>query len=829
MKRIIILHIFLTICIATVFAQQNEKGKITGRVLDEISQKGVEYATISVYQTGNTKPVNGATSSDKGAFTIAGLAEGRYSVVIDFIGHQSKFIDSVIIGNKGQVVNIGDVVLAKKDQVLQGVTVTAQRGLVENKIDKMVYNAEKDITSQGGVATDVLKKVPMVSVDVDGNVELQGNGNIRFLINGKPSSIFGNNITDALQSIPAGQIKSIEVITSPGAKYDAEGSGGIINIILKDSRVRGINGNINLSGGSRLENGSFNLNARKNDFGVHAFFSGNAQLRSTTVNGLDRTSFDSTGAKSGHQLQSGQSSFVRNGFETGVGFDWNIDKRNSLTGNIGIDNFGNNSNSLSNQQQTQYALGAVLSDLSSIRHSTKHFRGQSVDWSLNYKKTFKQEDQELEISYESSYSNNRSSYSQYLNPLSGDSILSGSSSKSNGKNDWVDFSVDYTQPLSEKVKLEGGLKSELTRITSVTDVYSYNSAAGNNGGDGYVYDNTQSNQLRYNRNIYSAYTSLSFPLLSFLDVKAGIRYERTQTSADFSKASGVSIPDYNTWAPSLVFSHTFNNEQSLKISYSRRVHRPEYRSLNPYVNASDPKNLTTGNPYLLPESGHRVELGYMKSFEKGGSLNISLFYRGSADDIQPYVVYYPSYKVGDSVYTNVSVTTSENIGVENNYGLNVYGSVPLTPKLNLRTNLALFDRRIVNRIVPGSITSFNYRVNMNLSYQFNNDFIGEAFGDFNSPRNEVQGKYPSFTSYNLAFRKQIWHKKGSIGFTTTNPFNKYVNQPTEVVGQGFALNSFRKVPYRSFGISFTWKFGKLEFKKEKEPEQHSGEGHTEEN
>src|SRR5450432_1608231 len=188
----------------------------------------------------------------------------------------------------------------------------------------MVYNAERDITSQGGVATDLLKKIPMISVDVDGNVELQGNANIRFLINGKPSSIFGNNLADALQSIPASQIKSIEVVTSPGAKYDAEGTGGIINIILKDSKVQGINGNINVSAGTRLENASLNLNARKNNFGMNAYFSGNAQLPSTTLNSLNRNAFDSSGNLSGNLTQNGQSTFKRNGFETGLGFDWSI-------------------------------------------------------------------------------------------------------------------------------------------------------------------------------------------------------------------------------------------------------------------------------------------------------------------------------------------------------------------------------------------------------------------------------------------------------------------------------------------------------------------------
>ena len=201
-------------------------------------------------------------------------------------------------------------------------TVTAPRGLVENKIDKLVYNAEKDITSQGGVATDILKKVPMVSVDVDGNVELQGNANILFLINGKPSSIFGNNLTDALQSIPASQIKSIEVITSPGAKYDAEGTGGIINIVLKDAKLKGINGNISLTAGSRLQNGSLNLNARKGSLGLNAFFSGNAQLSSTTINSSDRSSIDTVGQTHSELIQNGSSAFTRNGYESGLGFDW---------------------------------------------------------------------------------------------------------------------------------------------------------------------------------------------------------------------------------------------------------------------------------------------------------------------------------------------------------------------------------------------------------------------------------------------------------------------------------------------------------------------------
>jgi ferric enterobactin receptor len=797
------------------FAQEAQKvqnpGQITGKILDSASSKPIDYASVSVFTAGSTKPIGGSVSDEKGLFSLDNLPLGSYRITIDFVGYSMLERKNISLTAGHPFVKLNNLRLSSVTQTLSGVTVTAQKGLIENKIDKMVYNAEKDITSQGGVATDLLKKIPMISVDIDGNVELQGNSNIRFLINGKPSSIFGNNLADALQSIPASQIRSIEVITSPGAKYDAEGTGGIINIILKDSKVQGINGNINLSAGSRLENGSLNLNARKGNFGVNAYFSGNAQVTSTTLNSMDRPSYDSTGKTTSDLQQNGQSQFQRNGFETGLGFEWTVNKRNTISGGVGYDNFGNHSQNLSNQLQINYDSLGNPSNLYSIIHSLNRFRGQSMDWNLAYRKSFPREEQQLEILYQSSYGNNASYFEQNQSNLLEDSLYGGSYSNNRGIDRETSFQADYTQPFSENVKLETGAKMDIRRITSNTDAYTLNTL-----NSQYLYDTTQSNALVYNRQVYAGYASLSFPAFKWLDIKAGLRYERTVTSAQFFKVSDPLIPSYDTWAPSLMFSHSFDPSHSITASYTKRIQRPGYRQLNPFVNASDPKNISEGNPLLKPEIGNNYQLAYNRSFEKGGSLNIVFFYRQSSQDIQPFIVYYPSYKVGDSLYTNVSVNTPQNIGVENNYGLNIYGSIPLGPKINVRTNLSFFDRYIQNAIVPGSnISSFNYRVNMNITYQVSKSFVAEAFGNFNSPRNEVQGRFPSFTYYNLAFRKLVWNKKGSFGFTTTNPFNQYVIQTTSVNGTGFILNSTRKVPFRSFGLSFMYKFGKLEFKKDK--------------
>ena len=267
------------------YSQINRTYTLTGKVVDSASKAPLEYATVTLFLKGQTKPVNGATTDKDGIYSITDVRDSVFEIVFEYIGYNAYTIQPLTV-NKN--INLKTVSLGRKTGVLQGVTIVAQGKLVENKIDKMVFNAERDVTSQSGVATDVLKKVPQVSVDADGNVELAGSGGIRFLINGKPSSAFGSSITDVLQSIPASQIKSIEVITNPGAKYDAAGMGGIINIILKSNNTRGYNGNISLTAGSLQENGSMNFNVRKGNFGMNAFVSGNERLRSSVPFVSDR-------------------------------------------------------------------------------------------------------------------------------------------------------------------------------------------------------------------------------------------------------------------------------------------------------------------------------------------------------------------------------------------------------------------------------------------------------------------------------------------------------------------------------------------------------------
>jgi len=818
LKRIVLL-IFLLPTAFFIKAQSSATllpGKIEGVILDSVDRQPIEYATIGLFRHNETGIINGTVSDTSGKFMLTKVPKGTYRIAINFLGYEKKVLDNIIISDKAPGVSLGTIFLSQKATTLQGVTVTAEKSIIENKIDKMVYNAENDITSQSGVAIDVLKKVPQVSVDIDGNVELQGNSNIRFLIDGKPSTIYGNSIVDVLQSIPASQIQSIEIITSPGAKYDAEGTGGIINILLKKTRVNGISGNVSLSAGTRLENGSFNLNVRRGHFGVNAFLNGNAQLSSTTTTDQERWTQDSVNKT--QLLQHNDSKFQRNGFQTGLGFDWSITQKDNITGGLTYNHWGNYSKGVTSQNSLIYdSTGVAGSPYLNDLNATNNYRSNSLNWSLNYKHTFRKKDQELNIQYNSSYAMNFSDYRQMQNQGSPDTIYSGIYGTNPGTDMITEISADYTQPFSEKLNLQVGFKASLEDQKSSSNVDTLDLSTGS-----YVPDYPQSYTLNYRRNIYAAYLTGTFPLFNFLDIKPGIRVERTDTWINYANETGNAIPSYTTFVPSLVLSHNFKNNNSLKLSYSYRIQRPDYRDLNPFINLSDPHNISIGNPNLKPEVQNRFELGYNKSFKKGGNLNLVTYYRWNTDDIQSFVIYYPAYKIGDSVYSDVTVTTRANISSETTIGGNIYGSFPIASIFNIRSNISLYNRTIAEKgPTPASINSFEYRVTLNLSCQIMKTLALEVFGNFNSARTAVQGKLPSWSSYSFAIRQKLFHDKASIAFTTNNPFNEYVIMKTNLAGEGFTLTSTRKVAFRSFGINLTYKFGKMKFQNEREDENNN--------
>ncbi len=817
MRKLLVVLILLSSYI-TIQAQKSEpttgNGQIYGVVLDAETQLPIEYATIIIYKNGNNKAINGTTTNQQGQFSVKDLAMDIYKVNVEFIGAKTKSFNSVTIDNNHLKINLNTILLEKANSTLKDVTVTSSSRLIENKIDKMVFNAEKDISAQSGVATDLLKKIPMVSVDIDGNVQLAGTSSIRFLINGKPSIAFGSNIAEVLQSIPASEIKSVEVITNPGAKYDADGLGGIINIILKQNKTRGYNGNINTSIGTRIENGSANLALRNNNFGASFYIATNATLLSATPNSMNRTTTDAANHTTNYMEQEGSSDVKRHGTHSGLNLDWTYLKKNSFTASINGNDYGYIASGYNNQILSSQLDGAARIENTRLHNNTAgSYLGTGMNYNVNYKRTFDKADRELEIGYNDGNSNNKneSSSLQYLMPAN--TLNYGSKTISAPADRETELKLDYTEPITDKVKFTTGGKWVGVDLNSETNVFTQSALQASK------LNNSLSNTLGYHQKVLAAYAELEFPIKDWMEVKLGGRWEQTKVDALYSSSKQAINPSYNNFVPSIFFKRKLGEDNSIKLSYSRRINRPGSQELNPYINTTDPKNMSQGNPFLLPELGERIELTYSQQLGEKGSLMLSLFQRNSDQDIQPYVTYYPSLQVGDSLYYNVNLSKSQNIGLEKNTGVNLFGDIKVSNAFSVRTNLSYYYRQIFNSIDHNyNATSQNWRANVNLTYEFSKTLVTECFGNFNSARNEVQGKYPANASYSFALRKRFWNSKGSLGLVANNPFAEYIKQQTQISGPNFYSNLIRYVPSRSFGISFNWRFGKLEFKKEHKEE-----------
>jgi len=803
-------YVFILFIISSSIFAQNSPTSLTGSIKDSLSGLALEKASITL--KGQTKFT---TLTDKeGRFVFTNLPSGLYSLTVAFVGYSNYYQTGLSVDRK---VDLGAILLNAKTTILEKAVVTGTRPLLENKVDRIVYNVDRDVTSQGGVATDVLRKIPQVSVDVNGNVELLGNPSVLFLINGKRSTIFGNSIVDALQSIPASQIQSIEVMSSPGAKYDATGTGGVINIILKKNKSEGFSGTINATAGTRQENGSVNLTYKKNNVTVSGYFSGTDQLHVNTITTSNRNSVDTASGSKYFLGQQGNSDFNRYGYRSGLNLDWDITSKDNVALSFGFNQFGNSTDGLFNQHNTGTDVnGGSLYDQLSLRAANNKIRNNSADLGLDYTRKFRREKEQLTISFLYSAGQNNTSYRQYQRYITNDSIFTGSTSSNPGRDNLTSFGLDYAFPVSKGFLLETGFRTEIESLISDANVYSFDP-----GKYAYAFDDLQSYNSTFRRDVYAGYVSGAFKLFDWLNVIAGMRSEYTVNKAYYSNSGHVKIPEYNNLAPSITLSHAFD-QQTVKFSYAYRLERPEYRDLNPFLNLADPQNITTGNPNIKPEIGHDFQLGYNYNIGKDNNLNIVLVYTHNNPDIKSYTTFYPTLVVGDSTYNNVNVTRRDNIASEDRWGVVLGGSFSPFAKFTIRPNIQLYDRRTNNIYsIPQKISGFEYRWNVNANYQFAHGLIVEAFGNYRSGIH-WQGRQADFLTYTLALRQQLWGGKASLGLVAVNAFGNYLKQHSTVEGVGFLTDNRLEIPYRSFGVNFLYKFGRIKISKPKEDENFLG-------
>ncbi|MDB5129285.1 outer membrane beta-barrel family protein [Mucilaginibacter sp.] len=785
-------------------------GKISGTVIDSLTKKPVDYATISLFKSGAKTPINGVLTDEKGNFKIDNIRSGKYKITVSFIGYPTKTYDPVETTASKPDNNMGQLVIAPSAKSLKEVQVVGQQALIENKIDKIVYNAEKDLTAAGGNATDVLQKVPLVSVDMNGNVALRGDQNVRVLINGKPSGATSASLSDVLKTIPADQIKSIEVLTSPSAKYDAEGSGGIINIITKTKNASGVSGSVSGGVGTRQNNGNVNFNYNKNRFNFSANLGGNLTWPQTS------TSIFEQALKVGNSVQNNSSNthneIKRHGARGSLSAGYEFNGFNSINSTLTLNDGGFNADGGGNYH---FEDGTQVLDY--IGRSVSHNKFSGFDWNLDYTHKFKKEGHEIVVSGQWSHSIIKS---DYLNLF--DARYDSQSGKNNGKNNEYTAQADYTLPISKTLKLEAGGKTIQRRINSVYDIFTVQPddiASENPVGVNPILDTQNSNLYNYNQNVYAGYSVFTINLPKNYAVLAGFRYENTRITGDpqtpyaggdNSQTLQPFKANYNTYVPSLTLQKTFGSN-TLKLSYSKRIQRPSLQVLNPFINRSSQQSQSVGNPNLAPEVSQTVELNY-NAFVKTSVINVSAYYKNTRDLIEGIAT-----PISDNGII-VNRTVQNNVAANNSLGASFFGSINPIKPLTIRASINVFTYNpsvyaaYVDFINPDALkTRFVTTMFGSATLNLPKNFIIEAFGFQNSARRTIQGSSPSFGIYAIGIKKQFLDKKASIGFNTVQPFavNKSFNQ--NISSPTFSQTSRTQFPFQSFGITFSYSFGKISF------------------
>jgi len=765
--------------------------KISGLVLDAETKKPIEFATVALINLSTGKPIDGTMADEKGRFTISKVAAGNYKLNVSFLGYQLQAIENVSVTSDNAELNVGTVTLAFDTKKLNEVVITGEKPLIEEKIDRTVYNAEKDITNAGGNAADVLQKVPSLSLDTDGNVQLRGSANVRVLINNKPSAIMAGSVADALKQIPADMIKSVEVITSPSAKYDAEGTAGIINIITKKEGggLQGVSGSVSATGGTRASNGNASLNVRRGKLGINASASTMQFYNKGDMTNITR--FKDPVAIQRVREQHGDTD-IRGGFMNGqVGFDYEITPQNSLSGSV---RRSQGEFKIGNDQQQRFTIGGV-EDLAQsfntdIRNRNKR---QATDFNLDFTHTFKKPGQELALlsQYATTDTDTRNNQDR---SQKGEKPFFLQRNDNKGGNDELTFQADYVHPFANKTMLELGAKSIFRDVSSdglSRDIFA---------------NKEESEQVNfvYDQDVFASYFTYGFAIKKKLNVKLGARAEQTEITGDYQQtdAAGKKVTanvtdSYRNLIPSVALAYTLKEKHTLKANFTQRIQRPSLHFLNPFDQEQAPGTVVRGNPYLDAELTDLYELGY-SSFFGTSSVNATAYMRQTDNAIET---------VTRTEGAN-TVLSFANVAVNKTYGMSLFGSVKPVKAWTLGGSSNIYYVKLKSDKYTND--GWMYNINLNSSYDFGKGISAQFNGGFNSRRVQLQGKFNAFSFHTLAFKKELFAGKGGLSVGLDNPFRKSMKMNNDVNAVDFEqrirINNYN----RGARVTFDYRFGKME-------------------
>ncbi|WP_177204742.1 outer membrane beta-barrel family protein [Hymenobacter arizonensis] len=770
-------------------------GSLTGVVLDSLGGKPVPYATVVLLPPApNDKAITGIAADDNGRFAFTKLPAGPARLRVSFVGYGSQ--TRAVVVTEGAV-DVGAFRLPTAGTALGEALVIGTKPVVEVRPDRIVYNADQDVTNAGGTAADVLRKAPLLAVDGDGNVKMRGSGNFRVLVNNKPSPTLAQNLAEALKGIPAEQIQSVEIITTPPAKYDGEGTAGIINIVLKKGVDRGLNGRVSASGGNRNSNGNASLNFKKGKLGFTSSggtgaWYGPSESDRTRLNKLDGSTL----------IQRGTGNFGGRWYYGTVGLDYDLSERQSLSLATSLNRYnGSGFNNLVNYvTATDGTRNQVFT-----RPTESLFSGFNGELTGTYTKTFAQARREWSVLGQYARNDGTFGYDfdEYRNSyVNLDTRLADKRERSRGRTPGseVTFQTDLVQPFGDKQTLETGLKTIWRQTASVANVDALTL-----GQPNFERLRDRATDFSYDQNVQSAYATYTAKVGKKLNLSLGSRLERTALAADFRITDTGFEQSYYSLLPNGNAQYAFSDNNSVRLAYSRRITRPFIDYLNPFVDRSDPQNISFGNPELDPELTDSYELSFNTN-GKAGSLNISGSVRRTDNAIEPIRKLAPELGITDAA-PGATAQTFANVASNAFYQLNFYGSAKPAKGWDISGGPDV--QYIVRRSPALGITrqGFTAGLNFNTSYKLPKKFTLQSFLYSSLPSPDLQGRGSANLYYSLGAKKTLLNDKADITLNLTNPFNNYWPYRNTLDTPFFEERQEFRQYQRAFRLSFSYRFG----------------------
>ena len=783
------------------------RGSISGKVVDSQTGMPLEYATVALFIR-DTILLTGTTTNPAGEFTLDIKFFFTYSLRTDFIGYKQKWTRNISVSENNPQLRVPDIRIESTALDLGEVEISGERSQVQLSLDKKVYNVEKDIATSGGSAEDVLQNVPSVTVDMEGGVSVRGSGNVRILVDGKPSGLTGISSEDILKQIPASTIESVEVITNPSARYDSESMGGIINIILKKQKQPGLNGLVSITAGTGSRyNGSINLNSNQGKFNLFGGYDFRYSEREISGSQNRFTQFGDSIAYM-DQDRSGLDEDVTHAFRAGT--DFNINNNNTIT--------------LSGLYRLSDELGKTTLNFytyDEFRNLTDYYQRLSentedewnYDLNLSYRRTY--ENRSKSLSFDAVYSAGEELDEEFIKEYPDDLQLNHveleqTSDLQNQQN--LSMQADYIHPIGKEGKIETGVKSNLRIIDA-----DFVRLIDGNASGGLVFDVNASNKFTYDDQVHAAYISYGNKIGKY-GYMAGIRSEQTFTLIDLKNSLPEIKNDYLDFFPSVFLSRELGKEQTLQISYSRRINRPRYRTLIPSSDYSDPLNLRTGNPYLRPEYTNSFELGYMR-YIKTITLNATTYFRRTDDVIRRFRTLRPD---GVSVLTFENLATSENYGAE----LVLTGQVAKWLRINASGNVFQNKTEAPNlgQELRSDFIGYFARLGLNLALPHKIDL--QIMSNYRGPMESPTGRMREMFFMDIGVKKDILKNKGTITLRVSDPFNtgkfRY-----ESFGPGFQINGSFDRNQQAVYLGFTYRINNYKQERDRrrneQPQMDEGE------